>query len=176
MITLALSFMTKDTAIWARLYLEQLVDHKSVFDNGKWDSFLKAFKQKFEPISASIEAKNKLYNLHQGKWSFASLESEFNTWAHCTDWSKPELIDHLKATLTNDYICRLLYFPTPASTLAKLRIQSHQIDAQVNDLQNNLHMANHASKAPSPVTRPPSFSNLSVIQMPWTLMHPLFWN
>jgi hypothetical protein len=79
MIMLALSFMTKDTAVWARSYLEQLVDHKPVFNNGKWDSFLKAFKQKFEPISALMEAKNKLYNLCQGKQSFASLESEFNT-------------------------------------------------------------------------------------------------
>jgi hypothetical protein len=53
----------------------------------------------------------------------------------------------LKATLTNDYICRLLYFPTLASTLAELWIQGHQIDAQVNNPQNNLHMANHAPKA-----------------------------
>jgi hypothetical protein len=148
MITSALLFMTKDTAVWARPYLEQLADHKPVFNNGKWDSFLKAFKQKFGPISASMEAKNKLYNLHQGKQSFASLESEFNTWAPRTDWSEPELMDCLKATLTDDYICRLSYFPTPASTLAELRVQGHQIDTQVNDLQNNLHMANHAPKAP----------------------------
>jgi hypothetical protein len=147
MITLALSFMTKDATVWARLYLEQLMDHKPVFDNGKWDSFLKAFKQKFEPISASMEAKNKLYNLRQGKWSFAFLESEFNTWAPRTDWSEPELIDRFKATLTNDYIHWLLYFLTPASTLTKLRVQGHQIDAQINNLQNNLHMANHAPKA-----------------------------
>jgi hypothetical protein len=85
MITLALLFMTKDAAVWAHPYLEQPADHKPVFDNGKWDSFLKAFKQKFESISASIEAKNKLYNLCQGKRSFASLESEFNTWAPRTD-------------------------------------------------------------------------------------------
>jgi hypothetical protein len=57
-------------------------------------------------------------------------------------------MDCLKATLTDDYIRRLSYFPTPASTLAKLQVQGHQIDAQVNDLQNNLHMANHAPKAP----------------------------
>jgi hypothetical protein len=94
-----------------------------------------------------MEAKNKLYNLRQGKWSFASLESEFNTWAPCTDWSEPELMDCLKATLTDDYICQLSYFPTPASTLAKLRVQGHQINAQINDLQNNLHMANHEPKA-----------------------------
>jgi hypothetical protein len=95
-----------------------------------------------------MEAKNKLYNLRQGKRSFASLESEFNTWAPHTDWSEPKLMDHLKATLTNDYIRWLLYFPTLASTLVELRIQGHQIDAQVNNLQNNLHMANHAPKAP----------------------------
>jgi hypothetical protein len=129
MITSALSFMTKDAAVWARPYLEQLADHKPVFDNGKWDSFLKAFKQKFEPISASMEAKNKLYNLRQGKRLFASLESEFNTWAPRTDWSEPELMDRLKATLTDDYIRRLSYFPTLASTLAELRVQGHQIDA-----------------------------------------------
>jgi hypothetical protein len=81
MIILALSFMTKDAAVWACSYLKQLADHKLVFDNGKWDSFLKVCKQKFEPISASMEAKNKLYNLYQGKWSFTFLELEFNTWA-----------------------------------------------------------------------------------------------
>jgi hypothetical protein len=57
-------------------------------------------------------------------------------------------MDRLKATLTNDYIRRLSYFLTPVSTLAELRVQGHQIDAQVNNLQNNLHMANHAPKAP----------------------------
>jgi hypothetical protein len=92
MITLALSFMSKNTAIWACLYLKQFVDHKLVFDNSKWNSFLKAFKQKFEFISAFIEAKNKLYNLYQGKWSFVFLESEFNTWAFCTNWSDIKLI------------------------------------------------------------------------------------
>jgi hypothetical protein len=79
MIILALLFITKDAAVWAYLYLKQLADHKLVFDNGKWNSFLKVFKQKFKPISISIEAKNKLYNLCQGKQSFAFLESEFNT-------------------------------------------------------------------------------------------------
>jgi hypothetical protein len=117
--------MTKDATVWARPYLKQLADHKSVFDNGKWDSFLKVFKQKFKPISASMEAKNKLYNLCQGKQSFISLESEFNTWAPCTDWSESELMDRLKATLTDDYIRQLLYFPTLASTLAELWIQGH---------------------------------------------------
>jgi hypothetical protein len=56
-------------------------------------------------------------------------------------------MDHLKAILTDDYIRRLLYFPTPASMLVELRIQGHQIDAQINNLQNNLHMANYAPKA-----------------------------
>jgi hypothetical protein len=105
MIMSVLSFITKDAAVWARSYLEQLADHKPVFNNSKWDSFLKMFKQKFEPISASMEAKNKLYNLHQGKWSFISLELEFNTWAPRTDWSEPKLMDCLKATLTDNYIC-----------------------------------------------------------------------
>jgi hypothetical protein len=94
-----------------------------------------------------MEAKNKLYNLRQGKRSFVSLESEFNTWAPRTNWSEPKLMDRLKATLTDDYIRRLSYFPAPASMLAELRVQGHQIDAQVNNLQNNLHMANHALKA-----------------------------
>jgi hypothetical protein len=67
-------------------------------------------------------------------------------------------MDRLKATLIDDYICRLLYFPTPASTLTKLCVQGHQIDAQVNNLQNNLHMANHAPKAPVTGTSSSSIS------------------
>jgi hypothetical protein len=110
--------------------------------------FLNCFLVFVLSLVSTTEAKNKLYNLCQGKRSFASLELEFNTWAPHTNWSEPELMDRLKATLTNDYICRLSYFPTPASTLAELRVQGHQIDAQVNNFQNNLHMANHAPKAP----------------------------
>jgi hypothetical protein len=145
----ALLFITKDAAVWTHLYLKQLADHKPIFNNGKWDSFLKVFKQKFESISALMEAKNKLYNLHQGKQSFASLELEFNTWAPCTNWSNVKHMDCLKATLTNNYICCLLYFPKPASTLVELRTQGYQINAQVNNLQNNLHIANHIPKAPT---------------------------
>jgi hypothetical protein len=140
------------------------MDHKPVFDNGKWNNFLKVFKQKFEPISVSIGAKNKLNNLHQGKQSFTSLESEFNTWAFCINWFDIELIDQLKFTLTNDYICHLLYFSKLASTLVELQTQGHQIDAQVNDLQNNLHIANHVPKAPTT-------SNLSSI-IPQTFYDP----
>jgi hypothetical protein len=44
MIILALLFMIKNAAVWACLYLEQLADHKPIFNNSKWDSFLKAFK------------------------------------------------------------------------------------------------------------------------------------
>jgi hypothetical protein len=66
-IILALSFITKNATVWACPYLKQLADHKLVFDNNKWNSFLKAFKQKFKPTSVSVEAKNKLYNVHQGK-------------------------------------------------------------------------------------------------------------
>jgi hypothetical protein len=57
-------------------------------------------------------------------------------------------MDRLKAILTDDYIRRLSYFPTLASTLVELQIQGHQIDVQVNGLQNNLHMANHTPKTP----------------------------
>jgi hypothetical protein len=44
MITLALSFITKDATVWACPYLEQFANYKPVFDNGKWNSFVKAFK------------------------------------------------------------------------------------------------------------------------------------
>jgi hypothetical protein len=56
-------------------------------------------------------------------------------------------MDRLKATLTDDYICWLSYFPTLASTLAELWVQGHQINTQVNNLQNNVYIANHAPKA-----------------------------
>jgi hypothetical protein len=58
-------------------------------------------------------------------------------------------MDCLKAILTNNYICHLSYFPKLASTLVKLQTQGHQIDAQVNNLQKNLHMANHVPKVPT---------------------------
>jgi hypothetical protein len=40
----ALSFIIKDATVWAHSYLEQLMDYEPVFNNSKWDSFLKAFK------------------------------------------------------------------------------------------------------------------------------------
>jgi hypothetical protein len=56
-------------------------------------------------------------------------------------------MDCLKATLTDNYIHWLLYFSKSFSILVELWTQGHQIEVQVNNLQNNLHMANYASKA-----------------------------
>jgi hypothetical protein len=62
------------------------------------------------------------------------------------DWSDVKLMDYLKATMTNDYIHQLLYFLQLAKTLAELQTQGHQIDTQINNLQNNLHMVNYVPK------------------------------
>lgn len=96
MITSALSFMVEDAAIWARPHIETLARDKPTF-NDSWDEFLKQFKAKFEPIDATADAKNKIRSLKQGKQTFASLISEFETWSDRTGWSEHDLFDRLKA-------------------------------------------------------------------------------
>lgn len=123
LIVSALSFMRGEAAVWARPYLETAATvatatspRPKVFDDD-WDKFIEAFKAKFEPIDAQMEAKNKILALAQGKRTFAALESEFSMWAGRTDWSSIDLRDKLMERLTPAYLERMHYLNMPLTTL-----------------------------------------------------------
>jgi hypothetical protein len=94
MVPLALSFMAKDTAVWAQPHIESLTEGKMPF--ASWDAFLVAFKLKFEPVSPKANAKNKIIGMKQGKRTFGELVADFETWASQTGWSEQDLFDCLK--------------------------------------------------------------------------------
>jgi hypothetical protein len=82
MVPLALSFMAKDTAVWARPHIESLAEGKTPF--ASWDTFLVAFKLKFKPVSPEADTKNKIIGMKQGKHTFGELVADFETWASQT--------------------------------------------------------------------------------------------
>jgi hypothetical protein len=130
--------------------MESLVEGKMPFAD--WDTFLAAFKLKFEPVSPKAVAKNKIIGMKQGKCTFGELVANFETWASRTGWSNQDLFDRLKQTLNANYINRLSYFPVVAKDYATLKAYGHSIDLQVTDLQNNQCQAgaagNNTSLAP----------------------------
>jgi hypothetical protein len=79
MVSLALFFMAEDAAVWARLYIESLVEGKMPFAD--WNAFLMAFKLKFELVSPKANAKNKIIGEKQGKCTFSELVADFKIWA-----------------------------------------------------------------------------------------------
>jgi hypothetical protein len=79
MVSLALFFMAEDAAVWARPYIESLVEGKMPFAD--WNAFLIAFKLKFEPVSPKANAKNKIIGEKQGKRTFSELVADFKIWA-----------------------------------------------------------------------------------------------
>ena len=156
MITSALSMMQDSAAIWARPYVEQMGTPSTAPSfKGDWAQFVAAFQAKFEPINASQEAKNKLMVLQQGKRTFASLISEFETWAPRTGWSDPDLFDRLKTCMLQEYLRRMSYYPDVAKDYKTVKKCGHSIDLQLSDLLNNTGGAPssssyHTSNAPVP--------------------------
>jgi hypothetical protein len=150
MVPLALSFMAKDTAVWAQPHIESLAEGKTPF--ASWDAFLVAFKLKFEPISPEADAKNRIIGMKQSKRTFGELVADFETWASRTGWSEQDLFDCLKQTLKADYINRLFYFPVVAKDYDTLKAYGHSINLQLTDLHNNQRQAgatgNNSSLAP----------------------------
>lgn len=134
-ISSALSYMTDDAAVWARPHIEKVSAGTPPFPD--WDKFIEAFKAKFEPIDATTEAKNRIQSMRQGKRTFASLISEFETWSPRTGWTDMDLFDRLKGAMNSDYLQRLSYFPDVATDYAKLREYGLKIDLQLSDLHNN---------------------------------------
>jgi hypothetical protein len=134
-VPLALSFIVKNAAVWARPHIESLTKGKTPFAD--WDAFFAVFKLKFELVSPEADAKNKIIGMKQGKRTFGELVADFETWASQTGWSDQDLFDCLKQTLNADYINRLSYFPVVAKDYATLKAYGHSIDLQVTDLQNN---------------------------------------
>lgn len=55
-ITSIFSFMKGDAAVWARPHLETIANGQTVF-NDDWDTFIAAFKAKFEPIDEQSDAR-----------------------------------------------------------------------------------------------------------------------
>ncbi len=165
MITSALSFMSDDAAIWARPHIETLAQNKAAF-NDSWDEFLKQFKAKFEPIDATADAKNKILALKQGKQTFASLISEFETWSDRTGWSPHDLFDRLKACMNEEYLRRMSYFPMVASDYDTLKRYGNSIDLQLNDLRNNTQGFSSSSTTTSvPRNSTPAFRDTNAMDI-----------
>jgi hypothetical protein len=135
MVPSALSFMVEDAAVWAQPHIESLAKGKTPFAD--WDTFLAAFKLKFELVSLKADIKNKIIGMKQGKRTFCELVANFNTWASCTSWSDQDLFDCFKQILNANYINRLSYFLVVAKDYATLKVYGHSIDLQVTNLQNN---------------------------------------
>ena len=165
-----ISFLTDDAAIWARPTLELLAEGKPVFDDD-WDTFVEAFKAKFEVVNPVVEAKNKIANLKQGRRNFATLLAEFDMWAPRTGWSDKDLYDRLKSALNDKYLTRLLYFPERATTLDQLKKNCVKIDQALNNLHNNKTGTPSSSTTP---TCAPTFRDPNAMDIDATRFDELF--
>ena len=103
----ALAFMEGEAALWALPYLKKIEDHvdsaqkhrtdTSVvvsdypFDNGNWESFKKAFSDRFQAIDDSLAATRELVALTQGKQSAAEYAARFQEIAGRTNFSDADL-------------------------------------------------------------------------------------
>jgi hypothetical protein len=164
MVLSAFSFMAKDTAVWARSYIESLAKGKTLFTS--WNAFLVVFKLKFKPVSPKTDTKNKIIGMKQGKCTFDELVADFETWASQTGWSEQDLFDRLKQTLYANYINQLSYFPVMAKDYDTLKVYGHLINLQLTDLHNNQRQAgatsNNSSLAPRSA---PSFRDPNAIDI-----------
>jgi hypothetical protein len=156
--------MAEDVAVWAQPHIESLAEGKTPF--ASWDTFLVAFKLKFEPVSPKANTKNKIIRMKQCKCTFGELVADFETWASRTGCSKQDLFDHLKQTLNADYINRLSYFLVVAKDYNTLKAYGHSIDLQLTNLHNNQCQAgaisNNSSLAPCSA---PSFHDPNAIDI-----------
>ncbi|KAK7019758.1 hypothetical protein VNI00_017955 [Paramarasmius palmivorus] len=99
-ISTALSFMTKDAALWATPYMEEYSLGRPIFGDN-WATFEAAFKLHFESIDEKEDAKHRLKALHQDKMMVAEYTAKFKELMGRTGYSMEDLRDRFYDNLSH---------------------------------------------------------------------------
>lgn len=155
LITSFLTFMQDEAAVWARPQLEMLAENRVIYNDNFYD-LLTAFKLKFEPLQADMEARSKIAKMSQGNRSFTAFIAEFETWSPRTGWSDTDLFSRLYEKLSPDYIERISYMPQPPTTYAELKKAGSAVDVQKQNLAAALDAQRGGSSGKSTISQPSS--------------------
>jgi hypothetical protein len=117
----SLSHLTKEAAIWATPYMEELALGRHPFDSD-WDKFVAAFKLRFETADEAVEAKEALRTLYQGSKTVPE---------YTTGYSEADLRDRFYEHLATKVKDELVHTERPTKTLSDLIKVASDIDTRV---------------------------------------------
>lgn len=126
----ALSFMEDNAAIWATPYMEQCGTTALPFGNN-WDTFRATFKLRFESVDESVDAKETLWALWQGKQTVAEYAAKFKEVMGRTGYSEADLHDRFYKHLSTEVKDALVHTEKPIATLAQLEAVAVQVDNRI---------------------------------------------
>lgn len=126
----AMSFLTDDAAIWATPHMESIANQVIPFDND-WRKFVVAFKLRFESVDESVDAKEALRALWQGRLTVAEYAAKFKEHAGRTGYSEADLHDRFYEHLSTEVKDALVHTEKPIATLADLEKVAVQVDYRI---------------------------------------------
>ncbi|KAK7028883.1 hypothetical protein VNI00_014807 [Paramarasmius palmivorus] len=127
-ISTALSFMTKDAALWATPYMKEYSLGRPIFGDN-WATFEAAFKLRFESIDEKEDAKHRLKALHQDKMTVAEYTAKFKELMGRTGYSTEDLRDRFYDNLSRAFRDKLvLAIGRSTKTFDKLVQTSIEVD------------------------------------------------
>lgn len=141
----SLSHLSKEAAIWATPYMEELAAGRTPFDSD-WDKFVAAFKLRFETADEAVEAKEALRTLFQGSKTVPEYTARFQEVAPRTGYSEADLRDRFYEHLATRVKDELVHTERPTKTLIDLIKVASDIDTRVR--QRATEKAREQGKAP----------------------------
>ena len=141
----SLSHLTKEAAIWATPYMEELAVGRHPFDSD-WDKFVAAFKLRFETADEAVEAKEALRTLYQGSKTVPEYTARFQEVAPRTGYSEADLRDRFYEHLATKVKDELVHTERPTKSLSELIKVASDVDTRIR--QRATEKARELGKAP----------------------------
>jgi len=130
----ALSYLQDKASVWAAPSMEEFTDGGVPF-NGQWDTFRHQFKEQFETVDETVDAKEKLHVLWQGGSTvpeYAALFKESMAW---TGYSSMDLRDRFYDHLSVHIKDELVHTARPVDTLDRLIVVASNLDIRMRQHQ-----------------------------------------
>ena len=122
--------MEDKAAVWATPYMEQIGTATPPFNND-WEIFRTAFKLRFESVDESVDAKEAIRALWQGKQTVAEYAARFKEAMGRTGYSEADLHDRFYEHLSTEVKDALVHTERPIGTLAQLEAVAVQVDNRI---------------------------------------------
>lgn len=159
-----MNFLTDKARSWALPYLETLAKNGTAFND--WDTFERAFRDRFEPVDVKQAAQNALDALMQDKQTVQQYKAKFDEHAPRTGWQESVLAKNFRDGLTERVKDLMMHITHNKESLAEVYQAAHTAGERIREREQEKAAEKKGKKTLSPSSVPdPDAMDIDALKM-----------